>query len=146
MYPLITVPHPALRQPTRPVGKRLAEDPERWAAMSRGLHQSMLRHDGVGIAAPQVAMRSRLCVLRDGTTLVDPEIIERSTEEVVSREGCLSLPGEAYDVRRSAWVRYTYRDLDGNEHTKQAFGFDAAVIQHELDHLDGVLLDERVRA
>ncbi len=145
MFPLITSPHPALRQPAHPVGDRLEADPQRWAAMARALEHTMRRHNGVGIAAPQIAMRSRCCVLRDGTVLIDPEITDCSTDEHYSREGCLSLPAEEHIVKRADWVTYRYRDLDGAEHTRTAHGFDACVIQHELDHLAGVLLDERAR-
>lgn len=146
MYPLITTPHPALRQATKPVGDRLDASPQSWRDLAAALRQTMVRHDGIGIAAPQIAMRSRLCVLRDGNTLIDPVIVERSETTVDSTEGCLSLPGEQWTVTRSEWVRYAYRDLEGHEHTKQAFGLEALIVQHELDHLDGVLLDERARA
>lgn len=144
MYPLITQPHPALRQSTRAVGARLDLDRARFVALARSLEQTMERHDGVGIAAPQIAMRTRLCVIdRDaGRVLIDPEIIARGGEQL-STEGCLSLPGEEWTVTRAQWVEYRYRDLDGHWYRHRVTGFEATVIQHELDHLDGVLLDKR---
>lgn len=142
---IVTPGHPAfpvLRHPARPVGDRL-DDPA-WSMLAGGMRLSMAASRGVGIAAPQVGMSSRLAVLADGTVLVDPEIIERSGEDHESVEGCLSLPGEQHVVRRARRVVFRYRDLDGRAHEETASGFEAAVVQHEVDHLDGVLID-RVR-
>ncbi len=147
MFPLVTSPHPVLRQPTRLVGDRLDTNPTYWANLAHALESTMQHFAGVGIAAPQIAHRSRFCVIdRDvNRVLIDAEIVDRGGEQE-STEGCLSLPGESWTVARAAWVEYRYRDLDGVWWHHRAEGFEATVVQHELDHLDGVLLDDRSRS
>jgi peptide deformylase len=106
---------------------------------------------GVGLAAPQLGTSQRLLVYRVGTdaptiALVNPEIEWRSREEETFEEGCLSIPGVSVDVDRPVYVRVRARDEQGEERLVEASGLEARVIQHELDHLDGVLiLDRTVR-
>lgn len=103
----------------------------------------MKENDGVGIAAPQVGMSERFFVTalpREEVRLfVNPEITERSGRTVRSEESCLSLPGITADVKRHAWVTVRYFDGAGNAQETTARGLLARVIQHEVDHLNGVL-------
>jgi len=104
---------------------------------------------GVGLAAPQIGLSQRLLVYRVGqdaplVALVNPEIEWSSGEEEALEEGCLSIPGVAVDVERPVHVRVRARDETGAERLVEASGLEARVIQHEIDHLDGVLVLDRI--
>src|ERR671917_2723964 len=103
---------------------------------------------GVGLAAPQLGVSQRLLVYRVGQdaptiALVNPELEWRSDEEEVMEEGCLSIPGVTVDVERSVHVRVRAKDEEGEDRVVEASGLEARVIQHEMDHLDGVLILDR---
>lgn len=103
---------------------------------------------GVGLAAPQLGISQRLLVYRVGPdapiiALANPEIEWASPDEEVLDEGCLSIPGITVDVDRAVHVRVRARDEEGEERLVEASGLEARVIQHEMDHLDGVLILER---
>ena len=112
---------------------------------------------GIGLAAPQLGISQRLLVYRVGTdaplvALVNPQLEWEGDEEEVFEEGCLSIPGITVDVPRKVHVRVRAQDEDGERRVVEASGLEARVIQHEMDHLDGVLMldrttrDERKRA
>jgi peptide deformylase len=112
---------------------------------------------GVGLAAPQLGISQRLLVYRVGpdaplVTLANPEIEWASDDREGSDEGCLSIPGVMVDVERPIHVRVQAQDEQGEPRSVEASGLEARVIQHEMDHLDGVLIldrtsrDERKRA
>jgi peptide deformylase len=119
------------------------------------LHRQVSRmagimHDalGVGLAAPQLGISQRLLVYRVGpdapvTVLANPELEWASGEVEVGEEGCLSIPGVVVDVDRPLYVRVRGLDEEGEERVVEASGLEARVIQHEIDHLDGVLILER---
>jgi peptide deformylase len=103
---------------------------------------------GVGLAAPQVGVSQRLLVYRVGheaplIALVNPEIEWSSEDEEAAEEGCLSIPGIGVDVDRAVYVRVNALDEFGDRRTVEASGLEARVIQHEMDHLDGVLILDR---
>ena len=104
---------------------------------------------GVGLAAPQLGISQRLLVYRIGSdapviTLVNPELEWKSDDDVETlEEGCLSIPSVAVDVERPVHVRVRARDEHGDERLVEASGLEARVIQHEMDHLDGVLMLDR---
>ena len=109
-----------------------------------------LMHDalGVGLAAPQLGISQRLLVYRVGpdapvTVLANPELEWASGEVELGEEGCLSIPGILVDVDRPVYVRVRGLDEEGEERVVEASGLEARVIQHEIDHLDGVLILER---
>jgi peptide deformylase len=112
---------------------------------------------GVGLAAPQLGISQRLLVYRVGpdapvVMLANPEVEWTSDELEPAEEGCLSIPGVMVDVERPVHVRVRAQDEDGGSRLVEASGLEARVIQHEMDHLDGVLIldrtsrDERKRA
>ena len=110
-----------------------------------------LMHDalGVGLAATQLGVLHRVLVYRAHsedplTALVNPEIEWRSDEQETADEGCLSLPGVHVAVERAAQVRVRAKNGDGEDFLVEADGLDARVIQHEIDHLDGVLILDRI--
>jgi peptide deformylase len=103
---------------------------------------------GVGLAAPQVGVSQRLLVYRVGQdapliALANPEVEWSSEDEETLEEGCLSIPGIQVDVDRPVHVRVRGRDENGDERLVEASGLEARVIQHEIDHLDGVLILDR---
>lgn len=145
--------HPALMGVARPVSdptepgiRRLAQD----------MLDTMRDAPGIGLAAPQVHVPLRMVIYMvpesrtndsEGqplTVLINPEItvLDETTEEGV--EGCLSLPGMSGKVARARHIRVQALDLDGNELDYEAEGFHARVIQHECDHLDGILYPMRM--
>jgi peptide deformylase len=148
--------HPVLRRPAAPIDdptapwvRRLVED----------MVETMEDAGGTGIAAPQVHMPHRLVVFRvagervselpgDGevglTVLINPVIEPVDGEEALAWEGCLSVPGLRGVVPRRLRIRYRGLGLDGKPIAREAAGFHARVVQHECDHLDGILYPQRM--
>ena len=109
--------------------------------------ETMYAEQGVGLAAPQVGIPKRVVVIdTEGELieLVNPVIVESSGNQT-GEEGCLSIPGEYEEVSRAAEVTVRGQDRDGQEITMTGSGMLARAIQHEIDHLDGVLFVDRVR-
>jgi peptide deformylase len=135
---------PVLKSRASPVsrfGPQLRAEVERMIAI---MHDGM----GVGLAATQLGVLRRVLVFQAGadsepTGLVNPEIEWMSDELVVAEEGCLSLPRVAMDVERPLHVRIAGRDAEGESMSIEASGLEARVLQHEIDHLDGVLILDR---
>ena len=103
---------------------------------------------GVGLAAPQLGISQRLLVYRIGSdapliALVNPELEWHSDDSETLEEGCLSIPSVAVDVERPIHVRVRAKDERGEDRVVEASGLEARVIQHEMDHLDGVLILDR---
>lgn len=122
------------------------------AKLADDMLQTMYRAPGLGLAAPQIGVGKRLFVYdlgpedrEDPKVLVNPEIVE-SDGEWTYPEGCLSIPGLYYEIVRPKVVHLVGRDLDGNEVSVEADELTARLFQHELDHLDGVLMTERMDA
>jgi peptide deformylase len=135
---------PVLKSKASPVaafGPELRSEVERMIAIMRdGL--------GVGLAATQLGVLRRLLVFQAGpdsepTALVNPEIEWTSEEQALAEEGCLSLPRVTMDVERPLFVRVGGRDVEGERIEIEAAGLEARVLQHEIDHLDGVLILDR---
>lgn len=104
--------------------------------------------DGVGLAAPQVGVNQRLFVIHirgtEKRAYINPQIIETSIETATEEEGCLSIPGVWHDVQRPARVTIQAQDVEGNPFQVKAEGLLARAIQHENDHLNGVLFIDRL--
>ena len=146
MYPLRLFGDPVLKQRARDVDEIDGD----LVTLVHGMYDTMDLEEGVGLAAPQVGVRKRLFTfdLHEGEgpgVVINPEIVERDGE-VLSEEGCLSVPGYRFEVVRSERVTMRGLDLDGNEIVLEGDDLLARMIQHEIDHLDGVLLLDRVDA
>jgi peptide deformylase len=134
---------PVLRKVADPVAavtpeiKKIIED----------MVDSMWHEVGIGLAAPQVGIPLRILVMDDGKggarALLNPVITDRRGT-IREDEGCLSLPGIFAEVERSKWIRVSALDGDGQPISFEAQGLEAKVIQHEIDHLDGVLFIDRL--
>jgi peptide deformylase len=135
---------PILKSKASPIanfGPELRAEVERMIAIMRdGM--------GVGLAATQLGVLRRLLVFQasadaEPAALVNPEIEWSSAEEAIAEEGCLSLPKVTMDVERPLHVRVSGRDAEGEAIVIEASGLEARVLQHEIDHLDGVLILDR---
>jgi len=118
--------------------------------------QTMRDNDGIGLAAPQVGISKRFFVLdekklseideresdQDVLVMINPEIIG-GMGEVIVQEGCLSIPGEMFHVSRAFLIDVKFEEMDGNIREESFQGMTAIAVQHECDHLDGIVLAER---
>ena len=150
LLPVIVAPDPLLKKTAEPVGsvddevRRLMDD----------MLETMYAAPGVGLAAPQVGVLRRVLVAdvassgapRCPLRIADPCIVESSVEISTREEGCLSLPEHFAEVERPERVRVRYLDYDGAVREEEFDGYLATCIQHEIDHLDGVLFVDRISA
>ena len=146
--PLIILPDPVLRLVSKPV--------ERFDAslkkFSNDMLDTMYDAPGIGLAAIQVGEPIRLVVIdlakedepQAPQVFINPEIVEKSDERAIYEEGCLSIPDYYAEVERSATVKVKYFDLEGKQHEVDADGLLATCLQHEIDHLDGVLFIDHI--
>src|ERR671919_70216 len=135
---------PVLKSSATPVD-RFDDSLRRQVGRMAGLMNDAL---GVGLAAPQLGLSQRLLIYRVGPdapliALVNPSVEWASEDSETLDEGCLSIPGVTVDVDRPVHVRVRAQDEEGDERLVEASGLEARVIQHELDHLDGVLILDR---
>jgi len=143
VHNIVLLADPVLRQKAEPV-KEVDEDIRH---LLDDMVETMYDAVGIGLAAPQIGISKRLIVMdcaKDDNPpeiwkMVNPEITRRSDETSKIEEGCLSIPGYNGDVVRPAEVDVRYLDSDGNLQEMTATGLLAACVQHEIDHLDGVL-------
>lgn len=135
---------PVLKQPTREV----EEIDGRVAKLVEDMLETMYEAPGVGLAANQVGVQRRLFVYDVGEgphVVINPKIVETSGEWAFE-EGCLSVPGLSWTIVRPNQVHLVGLDLDGKEISIEADEYEARCLQHEVDHLDGTLLIERLDA
>lgn len=141
--PLIILPDPLLRQVSKPI-ERVDADLQR---LADDMLETMYDAPGIGLAAIQIGVPRRMLVIdvsREGEekqplVFVNPEVVASTDERSVYEEGCLSIPDYYAEVERPATVTVKYLDRDGKEQTVQADGLLATCLQHEMDHLNGVL-------
>jgi peptide deformylase len=146
--PILLHPAPILRARARPVTEA---DADKVRALAPRMLATMYAAPGIGLAAPQVGEGLRLVVLdlqkddKPGPmVLVNPEIVAVSEERAVREEGCLSIPGQYADVERPARVKVRWRELDGTKREVEAEDLLATCLQHEIDHLEGVMFTDRI--
>ena len=140
---ILVLPDARLRQVADPIEKIDASIKQ----LAKDMLDTMYDAPGIGLAAPQIGEMKRIVVMdlakegekADPIVMINPEILKYSEDTVTSEEGCLSIPEIYYEVERPADVTVRYTDLDGKTVEKDATDRLAVCIQHELDHLDGVL-------
>jgi peptide deformylase len=140
---------PALRIHAKPVAEIDSDIRE----LADDMIDTMVEADGIGLAAPQVNESLAMCVvncelIEEGTppkVYINPEILSSEGNSVIE-EGCLSIPDIREDVERPEIIRLKYTDIDGNRHEEACDGMLARVLQHEIDHLKGVLFVDRISA
>jgi peptide deformylase len=150
LLPILIAPHPALKLAARQVGPG---DGDVVRALLPRMFATMYRAPGIGLAAPQVATGLRVAVVdlqpenrRRPIALINPLVVASSDELATREEGCLSLPGQYADVTRPARVKVRYLDESGARREIEADGLLSACLQHEIDHLNGVLFVDHVSA
>lgn len=148
---IIEVPHPGLRAVAAPVDSIDAEV----RAIAADMLDTMYAAKGIGLAATQVAIERRIVVIdlqereneedeksdpvRDPHVFINPELTWTGEEHSTYNEGCLSIPDQYAEVERPARCRVKWRDLDGADHEEEFDGLMSTCLQHEIDHLNGVL-------
>ena len=145
--PIITLPDPNLRQKSKEIDPDEILDPD-FQVWLDDLVETMHKADGVGIAAPQVNRPIRVFVAMNDNVeniIINPKIIKKSWRRVDGEEGCLSVPGKYGIVTRHHRFKISCLNRDGEEVIYNEKGFFARVLQHELDHLDGVLFIDRAK-
>ncbi|MBH69082.1 MAG: peptide deformylase [Rhodospirillaceae bacterium] len=153
---IIRMGHPLLATSAEPVRE---ENIGELASLINDMLDTMRAAEGVGLAAPQIGISMRVIVFEDPdnkivggdiTTstsphvLINPEINITNEEQELGWEGCLSIPGLRGEVPRYTFIEYHALDLEGNTIVREANGFHARVVQHEVDHLNGILYPERM--
>ena len=145
---VVVYPHPALRRG----GQTVTEFDQALRDLSSQMFEVMYDDGGVGLAAPQIAIEQKLLVLnptgskddRSGElVLVNPKITKKKGREY-GEEGCLSFPGIYAEVERFVDITISHQDLEGKEASLSANGWLARIIQHELDHLEGIVFTDRL--
>lgn len=139
---LIKAPHPILNS----VAEDITEFNQELFSWSRQMREIMKKKKGVGLAGNQVGLLKRIIIVqlsdnKTPLTLINPryEVIGNKTR--TSTEGCLSLPGKGVSVERANWILVRAKNLMGKDIELSVGGFDATIVQHEVDHLNGVLMD-----
>ena len=147
LIPIICIPDPVLREVAAPV----AEVTDGVRRLLDNMVETMYDAPGIGLAAPQVNVSERLIVMDCGADdspelykMINPEIIARSEDSAILEEGCLSIPKQTAEVKRPAVVNVRYTDIEGAEQILRCEGLLAACVQHEIDHLDGVLFIDHI--
>lgn len=149
VLPILQAPDPMLSQVAQPV--TVFDDA--LISLADDMLATMYAAKGRGLAAPQVAVLSRVFVMdptwKDAapspTVFVNPEIVAVSDQQSTLAEGCLSIAGGLIDVTRPAMVTLRWRDVDGGFLEAQFDGFQAACVQHEIDHLNGILITDKTQ-
>jgi peptide deformylase len=145
---IITLPSRKLRAKSEPVGKVTADI----RALVDDMFETMYDAPGIGLAAVQIGVPKRIVTMdlskKEGETnprvFINPEIVWSSDDKSTYEEGCLSIPEVHEDVERPARVKVKFLDLDGERHEEEAQGLYATCIQHEIDHLNGVLFIDHI--
>ena len=145
---ILTIPQhqSALRQKSTPLDPSLiiSQDMQKFFD---NLSQTMLQADGAGLAAPQVSKLIRVAAINiDGqsTIIINPVIIKKSWFKDIAEEGCLSIPNVYGEVKRHKKIKLEYFDPQGNFHKTKFKNMTARIIQHEIDHLDGILFIDKL--
>lgn len=147
LLPILEVPDPILRQKALPVDAIDA----RVRTLLEDMLETMYAAPGIGLAAPQIGVSARIIVLDVGpkeepkpVRLINPEILARSEDIQEAEEGCLSLPNQFAPVKRPGQVTVRYTDEHGQTREIEADGLLARCLQHEIDHLDGILFTDHL--
>ncbi|MGI8723801.1 MAG: peptide deformylase [Methyloceanibacter sp.] len=143
ILPILTIPEPILRRQAAPVER--VDEPLR--RLIDDMLATMYDAPGVGLAAPQIGISRRLIVMdptkdedeKAPLVMVNPKLLERSDELRLHEEGCLSIPDFTAEIERPARVRIAFIDKEGKAQETELEGIWATVVQHEIDHLEGLL-------
>lgn len=152
-FPIVVYGHPVLRK----VAADIDRDHPGLDQLIADLYETMYNSEGLGLAAPQIGKSIRIFVI-DGKaaaddeppladfrkTFINPHITEKSGDLVPMTEGCLSIPGLREEINRESRIRINYFDEEWNYYDEVYEGYKARIIQHEYDHLDGIMFTDKV--
>lgn len=153
VYPIVVYGHPVLRK----VAEKIDRNYPQLEQIINDLFETLYRSEGLGLAAPQIGKSIRVFVI-DGSQVADDEpeladfkkvfinaqISEKYGDLQLMTEGCLSIPGLREEINRESYIRITYYDEHWNFYDEVYEGFKARIIQHEYDHLDGIMFTDKV--
>ncbi len=144
-YTFVATENPVLHQKTKKI-----KDPMdlRFTVLAEDMFKVLHESHGVGLAAPQIGLEERICVIEENGNryvLINPSITKYSKETVVMEEGCLSVPEKFFPIERPAEVNVSYTTLDGKRAKLRANGLLARACQHEIDHLNGIIILDRLK-
>ncbi len=145
ILPLVFNPDPRLRSRSSEIKPADIAD---LRPLADAMSETMIAEKGIGLAAPQIGQNIRLIIVstKDGSVpMINPVLTKKSLRQEWGEEGCLSIPHVFGQVKRHKSVRCVFTDIDGNERTVDAEGLLARVIQHEIDHLDGILFIDKAK-
>jgi peptide deformylase len=145
---ILTYPNENLREKSAEVSDDELKSAE-FQQFIDNLSETMLKEDGAGLAAPQVNKQKRVVVVNVDASgkpqeFVNPKILKKSLRKSIIDEGCLSLPGKFGRVRRPKRIKIKYQDRKGNLHKLKCDDYLSRVLQHEVDHLDGILFIDKI--
>ncbi|MBI2577330.1 MAG: peptide deformylase [Candidatus Wildermuthbacteria bacterium] len=141
--PIVKYPQEILRKPSQPIE---TITPQIQQLIPR-MVEAMKENKGIGLAGPQIDIAKQVIIVQDSRSshgFINPKILSKSKEQSVEEEGCLSLPGIFLPIRRSEKVEVTCLTPDGREVRIEAEGLIARIFQHEIDHINGFLIIDRV--
>ncbi|MDZ7611595.1 MAG: peptide deformylase [Candidatus Moranbacteria bacterium] len=141
---IIKYPDPTLREENKEIQDPTSVEIKQ---LILDMTKTLRSNNGLGLAAPQVGKNLRLCVIEienELIILINPEIKSASSEKVLMEEGCLSFPGKYMPIERAKRIKIKACDINGKKQIIRAKGLLARAIQHEIDHLDGTLIVDRV--
>ncbi len=156
IYPIVAYGDPVLKQVAKDVDLNDPNLPD----LIESMFETMKNASGVGLAAPQIGLSKRLFVI-DSNLIIDKETsdekgikrafinvqkVEEFGEKWGYNEGCLSIPNISEEVKRPSTIRLKYFDIEGNEHEEDFSGLTARVIQHEYDHIEGILFTDHLKS
>lgn len=142
---ILTQPNPILRKPSVDINPTAITSRE-FKGLISAMKKTMIKTDGVGLAAPQIGKNIALVIInsKDGAfCLINPKIIKKSWARELGQEGCLSIPGVFGKVKRHKKISLTYYNQAGKKIKQTAMGMMARVMQHEIDHLNGILFIDK---
>jgi peptide deformylase len=144
---IIKNPNPILRKKSILVDLKKINEKD-FKILIEDMKHTMLKKDGVGLAAPQIGKNKRIITVntKDGViAMINPRILNKSFLKEWDEEGCLSVPGIYGKVKRSKKLKCEFFDMDKKKNIISAQGFFARIIQHEIDHLDGILFIDKAK-
>lgn len=140
---ILEYPNKILDKKTRKVKKPLDVEIQK---LIRNMKETMKKADGAGLAAPQIGESLRICTIQYGGeifAMINPKITSYSREKEIGEEGCLSFPKQFFPIKRSIKIKVRYVNEEGKEIKKKAEDLLARIMQHEIDHLDGIVFIKR---
>ncbi|PIT89585.1 peptide deformylase [Candidatus Kuenenbacteria bacterium CG10_big_fil_rev_8_21_14_0_10_36_11] len=145
MLPIITHPNPILRQKARELTREDILNPK-FKKLMADMAETMLKKDGFGLAAPQINQSIRLVTVNNNgeiAVFLNPKILKKSWRKNIAEEGCLSIPNVFLPIKRHSTITLEFLNLAGDKQILKTKDLLARVLQHEIDHLDGILFIDK---